>query len=53
LNTAIRDGKLERGACEVCDGQAEAHHEDYAQPYVVRWFCKQHHEAHHHEERAA
>jgi hypothetical protein len=50
LNTAIRDGKLERGTCEVCAGPAEAHHEDYTQPYAVRWFCKSHHESHHHTE---
>jgi hypothetical protein len=36
-------GKIERKGCEVCGQRAEMHHEDYSQPLVVRWFCRQHH----------
>lgn len=44
LNNAIRDGKLERLACEVCGAsRSQAHHEDYAKPLEVRWLCQIHH----------
>lgn len=47
LSNAIRDGKLERGVCEVCGEQAEAHHENYSRALEVRWLCFQHHREEH------
>jgi hypothetical protein len=45
---AIRRGKLERGACEVCGApDAHAHHEDYDRPLDVRWLCPRHHASEH------
>jgi hypothetical protein len=43
---ALKIGKLVRGPCEIgegCDGGIEAHHDDYSQRLVVRWFCRRHH----------
>lgn len=44
---AIRLGFLTPGPCEVstadCAGRIEAHHDDYMQPFAVRWFCLTHH----------
>lgn len=40
---AIRSGRLIRpAACSECSRscRAEAHHEDYSRPLVVRWLCK-------------
>jgi hypothetical protein len=40
----LRYGNIHREACEVCDDpKAEAHHDDYAKPHVVRWLCREHH----------
>lgn len=37
-------GRLLTGRCEVCGStRVEAHHEDYAKPLEVRWFCRKHH----------
>jgi hypothetical protein len=48
VQTAVARGKLVRGVCEVCGKpEAHAHHEDYARPLDVRWFCKAHHEEAH------
>lgn len=51
LYYAIKSGKMVRGNCEIknCKIRAEAHHEDYSKPLVVRWFCKRHHFNHHYE----
>lgn len=48
MRNAIRQGRLIRGACEVCGcAQVEGHHDDYSKPLDVRWLCKPHHiEAH-------
>ncbi len=45
VSNAIRDGKLERGPCEVvgCNNKAQAHHDDYSQPFQIRWLCFKHH----------
>lgn len=43
VSNAIRDGNLKRGQCEVCGMAGEAHHEDYSQPFNVRWLCFVHH----------
>lgn len=48
VSNAIRDGKLERGNCEVCGCEnAQAHHEDYSRPLDVRWLCFRHHREEH------
>lgn len=46
-NHAIRDGKLIPKPCEVCGEKAEAHHDDYEQPLLVRWLCFKHHRQYH------
>jgi len=47
VSNAIRDGRLERQPCEVCSMKAQAHHDDYRRPLVVRWLCRKHHLEHH------
>ena len=45
---ACRSGKLIRQPCENCGkAPAEAHHDDYGQPLVVRWLCYACHSRHH------
>jgi hypothetical protein len=45
---AIRGHKLFRMPCEVCgDTQSEAHHDDYKQPFFIKWLCQFHHRAEH------
>ena len=42
VGNALRDGKLTRPrCCEDCGEQRRlhGHHDDYAQPLVVRWLC--------------
>ena len=37
---AVRRNRLARQPCEQCGSSpAEAHHQDYGQPLVVRWLC--------------
>lgn len=43
VTKALRDGRLQREPCEVCGAAGEAHHEDYAKPLDVRWYCRRHH----------
>lgn len=49
VGNAIRDGKLKKQPCEVCDTteNIEAHHDDYSKPLDVRWLCVTHHAEHH------
>lgn len=48
VNNAVRDGRLERGPCEVCGATpAQGHHDDYGAPLEVRWLCTTHHAEHH------
>lgn len=48
VHRAIRSGKLLRLPCEACGkSPAEAHHEDYSLPLVVRFLCPAHHAAAH------
>jgi hypothetical protein len=47
VTAAIRSGDLVPGPCEVCQQAAQAHHDDYTQPLVVRWLCRKHHMALH------
>lgn len=51
VNSAIRNGKMKRGSCEVCGEWAEAHHFDYSKPLDVRWFCPKHHDQLHRDAR--
>jgi hypothetical protein len=46
-NRAFRDGKILRQPCEICNGIAEMHHDDYTQPLQVRWLCRTHHRQFH------
>lgn len=49
FNNAIKRGDIQRQPCEVCAQlNAEGHHPDYTKALEVRWFCKAHHEEHHH-----
>ena len=44
VDTAIRNGSLQRGTCEVCGAErVDAHHDDYSKPLDVRWLCRRHH----------
>lgn len=45
VNNALRAGRLEKGPCEVCANNSKvvAHHDNYAEPLVVRWLCQVHH----------
>ena len=48
VGNAVRDGRLIKDPCEVCGAaKVEGHHDDYAKPLEVRWFCRMHHKAHH------
>lgn len=53
LNSALRDGKITRGPCEVCGNpRTQAHHDDYLKPLEVRWLCSRHHADHHRRQRS-
>lgn len=43
LNVYIQRGKIQRQPCVKCGKRAQAHHDDYSKPLVVRWFCRPHH----------
>jgi hypothetical protein len=48
LERAIKGGQIVPGLCERvnernCYGRVEGHHDDYAKPLAVRWFCVRHH----------
>jgi hypothetical protein len=49
VSHAIRDGRLYKGACEVCgtSDNVDGHHDDYTKPLDVRWLCRLHHKEHH------
>jgi hypothetical protein len=39
---------LVKQPCSICGGtKSESHHDDYAKPLEVLWFCRRHHHAHH------
>lgn len=53
---AVRDGRMTRPTtCEACGsdgaGLIDAHHEDYARPFDVRWLCRLCHNRRHAEQR--
>lgn len=44
VNNALRDGKILKQSCQVCNNpKTTAHHYDYTKPLNVIWLCKQHH----------
>jgi len=44
IGNAIRDKKIVRMPCEVCGNKkTHAHHEDYSNPFEVKWLCPLHH----------
>jgi len=52
LGNAIRDGKIQRQACERCGSlRSQGHHEDYSKPLEVIWLCPKHHGERHRELR--
>lgn len=48
---AIERGELVPGPCacadQTCRGEVKPHHEDYALPLEVTWYCKSHHQRRH------
>jgi hypothetical protein len=48
LRAAVARGDVTRQPCEECgEPKVDGHHEDYDQPYQVRWLCRAHHLARH------
>lgn len=48
LRSAVKRGLIIQQPCERCGAlHAEAHHDDYDKPMVVRWLCRLHHRAVH------
>ncbi len=44
LRSAVRQGKIKRLPCEVCNKTpTHGHHNDYSKPLEVQWLCKKHH----------
>lgn len=43
VSNAIRDGRLERQPCQICENTGEAHHENHSRPFDIKWLCKTHH----------
>ena len=44
VNNAIKRGHISREPCEVCGkDKAEAHHENYDEPFNITWLCIVHH----------
>jgi hypothetical protein len=50
VDTALKNGTLERMPCERCgERNAQAHHDDYSKPLNVMWLCPKHHRERHRE----
>lgn len=48
LRSALKKGLIEKEPCEVCGAhEVDGHHDDYARPMDVRWFCRRHHKQEH------
>lgn len=44
VNLAVKKGQLQKKPCEVCgELKVEGHHDNYNEPYKVRWLCKKCH----------
>lgn len=44
VGNAIRDDRLKKEPCVICGKfPVHAHHEDYSEPLVVVWLCREHH----------
>lgn len=44
VRKAIKSGLIVPEPCRICQSPlVVAHHEDYARPYDVLWYCKRHH----------
>ena len=49
LRRSVWLGKIDKLPCSICgELKVEAHHQDYTKPLEVIWFCRIHHEKHHH-----
>lgn len=46
---ALKTGRIRKGRCYLagpdCDGQIQAHHDDYSKPLQIKWLCRSHHVA--------
>ena len=52
LHVYIKRGKIIKTNCVICDSaDVEAHHNDYAKPLDVIWFCRKCHLDHHEKEQ--
>lgn len=53
LGIAVASGRIKRLSCEVCGENRKyrihGHHDDYSEPYKVRWLCPIHHSQRHQE----
>jgi hypothetical protein len=48
VNKAIIKRDIERKPCEICGTfPAEAHHDNYDEPFLVKWLCSDCHRRHH------
>lgn len=48
VRRALRSGSLQRGSCAICDEpDAQAHHENYAEPLNITWLCASCHDWRH------
>lgn len=48
VNKAVQDGRMVRpSTCEACgcSCKPDGHHDDYAEPFSVRWLCRSCHQA--------
>ena len=44
VNNMVKKGVIEKRPCEICgDERSNNHHDDYTQPFEVRWLCVRHH----------
>ena len=48
VEVALKGGRMTKAPCETCGSTpAEAHHDDYGKPLMVRWLCRSHHQEWH------
>ena len=45
VRTGIETKQIRKGECEICFKREDvfAHHNDYSEPYKIRWLCRIHH----------